>query len=185
MLCALVAGSDGEMLDGEVFAGSLAQSIPAAINRYLRSDCTGVVVVRGPGSYTGIRAGIAAAKALSGTRALPVYTTDRLTAMAAVKGLPFTASVLEAGRGGIYVQTFKDGVPPLPASSPSHQTASEWTPGAGHQVVSDFEFAGGPACGPLDILAAATKVALAGGAVDLSQISALYVSQPDFVRNMP
>jgi tRNA threonylcarbamoyl adenosine modification protein YeaZ len=181
-LCALLAEPDGEMLEGEVFQGSLAQSIPQAISKYLRPNCTGVVVVRGPGSYTGIRAGIAAAKALFSARGMELYATDRLTALAAVHNFERSACVLEAGRGGIYAQTFSQGNPPCPTSQQGHYTASEWSPPGNHQVVSDFEFAKSQKCEPLDILAAAARVALGAGAVEPNQITALYVSQPEFTK---
>jgi tRNA threonylcarbamoyl adenosine modification protein YeaZ len=181
-LSVLRADSDGEMIDGAVLSGALALTIPQAISQYLTPDCEGVAVVVGPGSYTGIRAGIAAAKALFGARGIRVYATSRLAALAAVHNLERSVCVLEAGRGGVYAQTFTGGSPPHPTSQPGHHTLSEWTPPADHTMVSDFDLANAQRCEPLDILAAAARVAWSGGVVELGELRALYVSQPEFTR---
>jgi len=183
-LSALLARPDGAMLEGGVFDGALARTVPVAISKYLRPDCSGVVVVLGPGSYTGIRAGIAAAKALFSARGIKVYATDRLTALAAVHNLERSVSVLEAGRGGIYAQTFARGNPPQTTSEPGHYTLADWSPPAADEIVTDFDLAGSRKCEPLDILAAATRVALTAGEVEPSRIRALYVSQPEFTKHV-
>jgi tRNA threonylcarbamoyl adenosine modification protein YeaZ len=183
-LCALLAGPDGETVEGGVFEGPLAQTTPQAISKYLRADCRGVVVVVGPGSYTGIRAGIAAAKALFSARSVKLYMTDRLTALAAVHNIERSASVLEAGRGGIYAQTFTGGNPPSATSQPGHYTLSQWSPPSNHEIVCDFDLPDGRRCEPLDILAAATRVALNAGEAEPSRVRALYVSQPEFTKHV-
>jgi tRNA threonylcarbamoyl adenosine modification protein YeaZ len=181
-LSVLRTDSTGEMIDGAVFNGALALTIPQALSRYLTPDCDGVAVVVGPGSYTGIRAGIAAAKALFGARGIKVYATGRLAALAAVHNFERTVCVLEAGRGGIYAQTFTGGGPPHPTAQPGHHTLSEWSPPQGHTMVSDFDLANARRCEPLDILAAGARVAISCGTVELSELRALYVSQPEFTR---
>ncbi len=62
----------------------------------------GIVVVRGPGSFTGMRVGLSTAKALAEACAVPLLGVSRLAVLAdAVGGGPV---MLHAGRGRIYLR---------------------------------------------------------------------------------
>ena len=68
-----------------------------------------MVVLTGPGSYNGVRAGMAAALGFAAARALPLHGLGNLTAIAmaadAAVGTAFTV-VADAGRGGVYAARF-------------------------------------------------------------------------------
>ncbi|MFC6644088.1 tRNA (adenosine(37)-N6)-threonylcarbamoyltransferase complex dimerization subunit type 1 TsaB [Granulicella cerasi] len=63
---------------------------------------TAVVVVSGPGSFTGVRVGLSAAKALCEVWDVPLYAVSRLAVLAAGAELGFAA--MDAGRGQLYVR---------------------------------------------------------------------------------
>jgi tRNA threonylcarbamoyladenosine biosynthesis protein TsaB len=70
----------------------------------------GVAVGLGPGSFTGLRVGLAAAKALSYARKLPIAGASSLQALAA--GQPgIVCAATEARKGELFAQFFRDGVP--------------------------------------------------------------------------
>ncbi len=62
---------------------------------------SGLVVVDGPGSFTGIRIGLSTAKALAEARAIPLYAISRLRVLAATNRARRAA--LDAGRGEFYL----------------------------------------------------------------------------------
>jgi tRNA threonylcarbamoyladenosine biosynthesis protein TsaB len=67
-------------------------------------DLAAVVVVHGPGSFTGVRVGLSAAKGLSEAGGVPLIAVSRLALLAAAVdggGGPVHA-VLDAGRGEFY-----------------------------------------------------------------------------------
>ena len=69
-----------------------------------------VAVGLGPGSFTGLRVGLACAKALSYARRLPIAGISSLQALAAAEpGLVCAAT--DARRGELFTQLFLDGVP--------------------------------------------------------------------------
>jgi tRNA threonylcarbamoyladenosine biosynthesis protein TsaB len=63
-------------------------------------DLAGLVVVAGPGSFTGIRVGMAVVKAMAEAAQLPVVTVSRLALLAALGAA--STSVLDAHRGQLY-----------------------------------------------------------------------------------
>jgi tRNA threonylcarbamoyladenosine biosynthesis protein TsaB len=67
-------------------------------------DLTAIVVVHGPGSFTGIRVGLSAAKGLSEAGGVPLIAVSRLAvlASAAKRSDGEVCSVLDAGRGEFY-----------------------------------------------------------------------------------
>lgn len=72
---------------------------------------SGIVVDTGPGSFTGLRIGIAAARALGLAWEVPVTGVGSLTLIAAAAFasdpcLPRVVAVADAGRGQVYWQTF-------------------------------------------------------------------------------
>jgi len=70
---------------------------------------SGVAVTRGPGSFTGLRVGVAVAKGLALARGLPVVGVPTLDVVAAAQGRdrrPLCA-VLQAGRGRICVAAYR------------------------------------------------------------------------------
>jgi tRNA threonylcarbamoyladenosine biosynthesis protein TsaB len=76
---------------------------------HLRADAlTGVAVTRGPGSYTGLRVGMAAAKGLALSGGLPIVGLPTLDVLAAGQGRSEESmcAVLQAGRGRICVATY-------------------------------------------------------------------------------
>ena len=82
-------------------------------------DLTGLVVARGPGSFTGVRVALSVAKGISAGLAIPLWGVSSLDVLAHAAGqvdLPVRA-VLEAGRGrfatGLYLNGRCSGEPRL------------------------------------------------------------------------
>ena len=70
-------------------------------------DLAGITAVAGPGSFTGIRIGLAAVKAIAEARGLPMVTVSRLALLAELGQAP--CSVLDAHRGQFYCGMYGDG----------------------------------------------------------------------------
>ena len=62
----------------------------------------GIVVVNGPGSFTGVRVGVSAAKGLAQGAQIPVVALSRLEVLARKSGVPSAA--LDAHRGEVYLR---------------------------------------------------------------------------------
>ena len=78
-------------------------------------DLDGIAVAKGPGSFTGIRIGIAAARGLALAASKPLLGVNSLEALAqgvCSHGRPILAA-LDAKRGQVYVQIFAPGGSPL------------------------------------------------------------------------
>jgi len=74
------------------------------------SELTRIGVTVGPGSFTGLRVGIAFAKGLASALSLPAVGVGALEALAAqARGLVFAA--IDARRDQVYLQAFDDGEP--------------------------------------------------------------------------
>lgn len=85
------------------------QAVAASVGVAL-ADLTGVAASVGPGSYTGLRIGVALAKGLAGARDLPLVGASTLeTTVRALPGHPGSGpltAVVPAGRGRVIAQTF-------------------------------------------------------------------------------
>ena len=68
-----------------------------------------IVVVRGPGSFTGIRVGLSTAKGLAEAVGVGIVAVSRLALLAAASGLPHVLAAVEAGRGEYYVGEYRNG----------------------------------------------------------------------------
>ena len=73
------------------------------------SDLTRIGVTVGPGSFTGLRVGVAFAKGLAAALGVPAVGVGTLEAMAHDRQ-GFVVAAIDARRGQIYVQLFGDGV---------------------------------------------------------------------------
>lgn len=66
-----------------------------------------IVVVHGPGSFTGLRVGLSAAKGLSEASGVPLMAVSRLALLA--RGTGRVHAALDAGRGEFYYGEYIDG----------------------------------------------------------------------------
>ncbi|MBU6428108.1 MAG: tRNA (adenosine(37)-N6)-threonylcarbamoyltransferase complex dimerization subunit type 1 TsaB, partial [Cyanobacteria bacterium REEB65] len=75
-------------------------------------DLGGIAVVIGPGGFTGVRTGMAAAKAIAQSLAIPIWGVDTLDALAAGCTYPgLVAAMLDARRGSVFVRCYRSGQP--------------------------------------------------------------------------
>ncbi|HEX6860321.1 MAG TPA: tRNA (adenosine(37)-N6)-threonylcarbamoyltransferase complex dimerization subunit type 1 TsaB [Caulobacteraceae bacterium] len=74
------------------------------------ADLDRIGVTVGPGSFTGLRVGVAFAKGLSAALGIPCLGVGTLQALAGERGGLVVAAV-DARRGQVYVQAFEDGRP--------------------------------------------------------------------------
>ncbi|MBV9325082.1 MAG: tRNA (adenosine(37)-N6)-threonylcarbamoyltransferase complex dimerization subunit type 1 TsaB [Chloroflexi bacterium] len=117
---ASVAVFDGERvlsettwLAGREHSTRLLIEIGVALERTGRTadDLTGLVVARGPGSYTGVRVALSVAKGMAGGLAIPAWglgTLDVVALAAEPSELPIRA-VTEAGRGRYATAVYANG----------------------------------------------------------------------------
>jgi tRNA threonylcarbamoyladenosine biosynthesis protein TsaB len=87
------------------------------------SDLERIAVTVGPGSFTGLRVGIAFAKGLASALGLPAVGVGTLEALAAdIPGFVFVA--VDARRGQLYGQAFEDGRPLMAPDALAAETAA-------------------------------------------------------------
>jgi len=128
------------------------------------SDIEAVVVVNGPGSFTGIRVGVSTAKGLSEGAGIPLIAVSRLALLAHASGLPHVLAAVDAGRGDFYVGEYRNGTSLGETLMTAEQTVTAATqPGAG-VLVCDESRAGDASA------SACTALALCGP---------IYVQPPD------
>jgi tRNA threonylcarbamoyladenosine biosynthesis protein TsaB len=90
--------------------GMLAREVAAEAGIAF-SDLTRIAVTIGPGSFTGLRVGLAFAKGLATALSIPCIGINTLEALAAgVEGRDLVAAVLDARMGQVYLQIFDGGV---------------------------------------------------------------------------
>ncbi|HHY50287.1 MAG TPA: tRNA (adenosine(37)-N6)-threonylcarbamoyltransferase complex dimerization subunit type 1 TsaB, partial [Alphaproteobacteria bacterium] len=75
-----------------------------------------IAVTTGPGSFTGLRIGLSAARGLGLALGIPVIGVPTLTAISLASGCEATTVLLDARRGEAYVQSFSG--PGLPVGGP-------------------------------------------------------------------
>lgn len=107
---ALIRGAVLEESTGEVWrAENIISEIQAALDRseMRLSDLDKVAVSLGPGSFTGIRIGIATALGLRRASGVEVIGVNALEALASLWRSGLVTSVMPIGRGRIAVQKFR------------------------------------------------------------------------------
>lgn len=105
--------SETTWLAGREHSTRLLVEVGVALERIGRTaaDLTGLVVARGPGSYTGVRVALSVAKGIAGALGLPAWGVDSLAvlALASQPRLLPVRVVIEAGRGRYATALFADG----------------------------------------------------------------------------
>ncbi len=83
-------------------------------------DLAGVVALRGPGSFTGLRVGLATALGLAESLAIPAASATTFDALAALSPAPAgrLVAAVDALRGEWFVRTYRSGEPPRAEGAP-------------------------------------------------------------------
>jgi tRNA A37 threonylcarbamoyladenosine modification protein TsaB len=171
VVCVL-ASPDGELLDAEVIRGEpVAASLPRALARLLPLVDGAVVVVTGPGTYTGVRAGMAGALGIAHARGLPLHGVGTLEVVASAHAGSDDWVVSDAGRGGLYAARAGDAAHPIRVALAALDVA-------GVAVLSSDAIAidGLMQVDPALALACAVPLALSRPALDPAGLSAFYIS---------
>src|SRR5438270_11444933 len=96
-------------LVGGTFSAQLIPQIAALLAKHAFSkhDIAGFVVATGPGSFTGLRVGLAAIKALADVLAKPVAAVSLLEAVASASSLTGRVlALMDAGRGEVFAGAY-------------------------------------------------------------------------------
>ena len=99
-------------LTGGAFSAQLVPQIGALLEKHghSKSDLGAFAVVSGPGSFTGLRVGLAAIKALAEALQKPIAAISLLEAVACGNsGRGRVLAVLDAGRGDVYAGDYERG----------------------------------------------------------------------------
>ena len=128
-----LAGRDLEVLGQTELEGrTYSATLVAAVRDLLISagiglrDLGGIVVINGPGSFTGVRVGLSAVKGLAIAHDTPVVAFSRLLVLSRKSGVP--SSALDAHRGEIFLRLERAGSEPRELLASPAELASEQPP---------------------------------------------------------
>jgi tRNA threonylcarbamoyladenosine biosynthesis protein TsaB len=103
-----------QAIAGGTFSAELVPQIDAALRaeELTFADVSAIAVVVGPGSFTGLRVGLAAVKGLCEVRPLRCVAVSALELIAATMSASAVTTMLDAGRSEAYVGRFtvEDGI---------------------------------------------------------------------------
>jgi tRNA threonylcarbamoyladenosine biosynthesis protein TsaB len=153
----------------------------------------------GPGSFTGVRVGVSAAKGIALALGLGVVGVGSLEVMAAVSGAPRVVPMLDAKKDEVFAALYDASGPiPVPIDPPRHLARGDvaaWLAGLGKVVLagavtSEIEALDrwtrlrgqdldGPTAARVGTVALAHLAATAMVAPDPAQVEPLYVRAPD------
>ncbi len=97
-------------LAGGMFSAQLVPQIAALLDKHrlTKADIDAFIVVSGPGSFTGLRVGLAAIKALAEVLEKPIVAVSLLEVLAmASRAQDKVAAALDAGRGDVYFGAYE------------------------------------------------------------------------------
>jgi tRNA threonylcarbamoyladenosine biosynthesis protein TsaB len=97
-------------LEGGTFSAQLVPQIAALLAKhsFKKTDIGGFAVVSGPGSFTGVRVGLAAIKALAEVLEKPIAAVSLLEAVAiSGQSQGRVTALLDAGRGEVYAGEYE------------------------------------------------------------------------------
>ena len=111
-------------LEGRSYSSTLVSAVIELLeqNKLALKDLGGIVVVNGPGSFTGVRVGLSAVKGLAEPAQIPVVAISRLLVLSRKSGVPSCA--LDAHRGEIYLRTEEPGSAPKELLASAHELAA-------------------------------------------------------------
>lgn len=90
------------------------------------ADLDRIAVSIGPGSFTGVRVGVAFAKGLASALSIPCVGIGALEALAAQAEGRFVVAVSDGGRGQLNLQARRDGVAVTPPTAVPFAEAVDW-----------------------------------------------------------
>ena len=132
-------------LEGGTYSARLMPCIADLLVRshVTKSQLDGLVVVVGPGSFTGLRVGLSTVKALCEVLGKPLAAVSMLEALAVTHGHEdeTVTAILDAGRGEVYVgkyQVGKQTAQLVRESMPKLAELLAQHPSAGSRVVTPF-----------------------------------------------
>ena len=186
--CSAALFEDGELLAGSyrvIGRGHAEQLVPMIAELPGKGRAERVVTSLGPGSFTGVRIGLAAARALGLAWKAPVlgYPTLALVAAMARETHPGDVTVcMTGGHGEWFVQDFgADGLPETEVASVSPAEAGK---GRNHPVIAGSQanaraVLAGPDTIALDLLPDARRFPLLPPALLTADLVPLYGRPPD------
>jgi len=179
-LVVLRAGRDGDLVAARIAAGGAA--LPWLDRSLVELGVSGlgaVVVVTGPGSYTGLRAGIAIGLGVAHTLGLPLHGVSSLEVVArsAPEGETATVALVEAGRGGVYAGRFhrREGILEMIGEARRVSLASVAVGEPPPVTLDSLDLFGVVPGDPVRALAAAIPAALGRTELSLAGLAATYL----------
>jgi tRNA threonylcarbamoyladenosine biosynthesis protein TsaB len=127
-------------LSGGTFSAELVPQIAALLGRhgFGKADIDGFAVVSGPGSFTGLRIGLAVIKALAEVLGKPIAAVSQLEALATA-GNSRVVAAIDAGRNEVFLGEYEAGSAGTRLIRERLLTRDQWLESAGDNQIVIFD----------------------------------------------